>query len=104
MERIFIDGTMVLKNSLGNHNDGVGITMMSGYSKNTPKIQESISYYSKVKKYQQNSYTWIGLINYVDEDENLINDFILYEGVEEYNSFLEEEGEKFKKFPITNVK
>lgn len=66
-----------------------GITIKSCYSKDKIEAFEKLITYCKLRKYDTKSIQWLGMLNVVDDNSNIINDYCYLEGQYEYDTDME---------------
>lgn len=89
-DKWFHDGTFIIE--LANPNNkksGWGLTIMTSYKKDRFELIERLKSYSRLKKYQQKCYEWIGIGVLVDDHEFLCNEYFYYKSEELYDYDLE---------------
>ncbi len=101
LDRKIHDASFVIYNNPNDPKSGIGLTIMSGFTKDRQELLGKLEGYCKLKKYQQRAYEWIGLIKYVDDPQWTANEFLFFKREEEYDEEIEDISKKLLKKPIT---
>lgn len=79
------DATMVVLSNPEDIQTGLGITVMTGLSKDREILLKRLESYCKLKKYQQRAFEWIGLGKLVDDLDWTVNEFFYFKWEETFD-------------------
>lgn len=97
------DATMIVLSNPKDAQTGLGITVMTGLSKDRESLLKKLESYCKLKKYQQRVFEWIGLGKLVDDLGWTVNEFFYFKWEETYNDEKEKISNQILIKPMTWV-